>query len=102
MDGESQDKGEDGEGEQSEQNLHAKLYVYQRETTSTSWFLGSANATKAAFERNIEFLLELRGSGAAVQLDRLKDELLGEVRPGQNQIAHEHLLELLESIANLL
>ena len=82
VDGESQDKGEDGEGEQSEQNLHAKLYVYQRETTSTSWFLGSANATKAAFERNIEFLLELRGSGAAVQLDRLKDELLGENEQG--------------------
>ena len=82
VDGESQDKGEDGEGEQSEQNLHAKLYVYQRESASTSWFLGSANATKAAFERNIEFLLELRGSGAAVQLDRLKDELLGENEQG--------------------
>jgi len=82
VDGESQDRGEDGEGEQFEQNLHAKLYVYQGENSSTSWFLGSANATKAAFERNIEFLLELRGSGAAVQLDRLKDELLGEDEQG--------------------
>ena len=82
VDGESQDKGEDGGGEQFEQNLHAKLYVYQGETNGTSWFLGSANATKAAFERNIEFLLELRGSGYAVQLDRLKDELLGEKEQG--------------------
>jgi hypothetical protein len=77
VDGESQEQGEDGEGEQAEQNLHAKLYVYQGNTSGVSWFLGSANATRAAFERNIEFLLELRGSSAAVQLDRLKDELLG-------------------------
>ncbi len=77
VDGESQEQGEDGEGEQAEQNLHAKLYVYQGNTSSVSWFLGSANATRAAFDRNIEFLLELRGSSAAVQLDRLKDELLG-------------------------
>ncbi len=77
VDGESQEKGEDGEGEQAEQNLHAKLYVYQGESSDASWFIGSANATKAAFDRNIEFLLELRGSSSAVQLDRLKDELLG-------------------------
>ena len=77
VDGESQEQGEDGGGEQAEQNLHAKLYVYQGNTSSVSWFLGSANATRAAFERNIEFLLELRGSSAAAQLDRLKDGLLG-------------------------
>lgn len=77
VDGESQEKGEDGEGEQTEQNLHAKLYVYQGESSAVSWFLGSANATKAAFERNIEFLIELRGTSSAVQLEHLKDELLG-------------------------
>ena len=82
VDGESQEKGEDGDGEQFEQNLHAKLYVYQRESGVNLWFLGSANATKAAFDRNIEFLLEMRGSGAAAQLDRLKDELLGEDEKG--------------------
>ncbi|QDT95277.1 phospholipase D family protein [Gimesia aquarii] len=82
VDGESQDKGEDGEGEQAEQNLHAKLFVFQGESSRNSWFLGSVNATKAALERNVEFLLELRGSGAAAQLDRLKDELLGEDEKG--------------------
>jgi len=82
VDGESQDKGEDGEGEQVEQNLHAKLFVFQGESSRNLWFLGSANATKAALERNVEFLLELRGSGAAAQLDRLKDELLGEDEKG--------------------
>ena len=82
VDGESLEEGEDGEGEQLEQNLHAKLYVYQGESRRNLWFLGSANATKAAFERNIEFILELRGSGAAAQLDRLKDELLGKDERG--------------------
>jgi hypothetical protein len=76
VDGESQDKGEDGDGDQSEQNLHAKLFVFQDDKRNR-WFLGSANATKAAFERNIEFLLELRGASAAAQLDNLKNELLG-------------------------
>jgi hypothetical protein len=62
--------------------------VYQSNTSSVSWFLGSANATKAAFNRNIEFLLELRGSSAAVQLDRLKEELLG--ADGKGGIFHPY------------
>jgi len=82
VDGENLEKGEDGEGEQCEQNLHAKLYVYEGGSNGVSWFLGSANATKAAFDRNIEFLLELRGSNSAVSLDRLKDELLGDNEKG--------------------
>lgn len=82
VDGESQDNGEDGDGESMEQNLHAKLYVFQGESSRTQWFFGSANATKAAFDRNVEFLLELRGTRAAVQLDRLKDELLGKDEKG--------------------
>ncbi|QGJ70870.1 PLD phosphodiesterase domain-containing protein [Planctomycetales bacterium 10988] len=82
VDGESLETGEDGEGEQLEQNLHAKLYVYQGDSTRTLWFLGSANATKAAFERNIEFILELRGRSGVVQLDRLKEELLGKNEQG--------------------
>lgn len=82
VDGESLEEGEDGEGEQLEQNLHAKLYVFQGESSRNLWFLGSANATKAAFERNIEFILELRGTSAAIQLDRLKEELLGKDEQG--------------------
>ncbi len=77
VDGEALSAAEDGEGELLEQNLHAKLFVYKRHTRGNVWFLGSANATKAAFERNVEFLLELRGSGEAVQFDRLLDDLLG-------------------------
>ncbi|RLP88626.1 hypothetical protein EAD89_16440 [Micromonospora sp. BL4] len=38
--------------------LHAKLYVTD-DATGTSWWTGSANATGAAFERNVEVLLQL-------------------------------------------
>jgi len=40
--------------------LHAKLYVLD-DGWEASVFTGSANATRAAFNRNVEFLTELRG-----------------------------------------
>ena len=82
VDGENLESSEDGEGELLQQNLHAKLFVFQGESSRTQWFIGSANATMAAFERNVEFILELRGTGAAVQLDRLREELLGKNEEG--------------------
>jgi HKD family nuclease len=75
--GESKEQAEDGLGDHAEQNLHAKLYAYQDAGTEVTWFLGSANATKAAFERNIEFLIELHGDSPQVQLSKLKEQLLG-------------------------
>jgi hypothetical protein len=77
VDGELRESSDDGGNAQSEQNLHAKLYVYQ-DTSHATWFIGSANATKAAFDRNIEFLLELHGNTPQTKLDRLRKELLGE------------------------
>jgi hypothetical protein len=40
--------------------LHAKLYVGDYGHYASVW-TGSANATKTAFERNVEFLIELQG-----------------------------------------
>jgi hypothetical protein len=40
--------------------LHAKLYVADVGWSAHVW-TGSANATRAAFQRNVEFLVELRG-----------------------------------------
>ena len=77
VDGEQLADAEDGEGEPLQQNLHAKLFVFRRQTRGSRWFIGSANATTAAIERNIEFLLELRGQSDAAQFDRLLDDLLG-------------------------
>jgi len=41
------------------QNLHAKLYITEKKE-SVSWFIGSANCTNPANEKNIEFLTEIR------------------------------------------
>lgn len=41
-------------------DLHAKLFVLDQ-GWDTSLFLGSANATNAAFHHNVEFMTELRG-----------------------------------------
>ncbi len=80
VDGESISNGEDGDPEQLLQNLHAKLFIYKRNGRGSIWFVGSANATKAAFERNVEFLLEMRGTSDAVQFETILDDLLGPER----------------------
>lgn len=41
------------------QQMHAKLYVSQFQN-QIKWFIGSANCTNPASERNIEFLVEIR------------------------------------------
>ncbi len=79
VDGEAISNGEDGGSEQLEQNLHAKLFIFKRGRVNV-WFVGSANATKAAFERNVEFLLEMRGGNDAVRLEAVLDDLLGPER----------------------
>lgn len=57
------------------QDLHAKLFVFQQ-PHQTRWLVGSANATKAARERNVEFLVELAGSDRAIKLASVRDDLL--------------------------
>ena len=56
--------------------LHAKLYVAD-EGWNARVFTGSANATRAAFNRNVEFLVELRGKksrcGVAAMLGHSED-----------------------------
>src|SRR5690606_21892398 len=48
--------------------LHAKLYVADAGWNSHLW-TGSANATLAGFERNVEFLVELRGKRSRCGVD---------------------------------
>lgn len=64
IDPSSQDPEDDGEGSVGEpglSGLHAKIYVAD-DGWDARMFLGSANATVAAFRRNVEFLVELNGS----------------------------------------
>jgi len=50
--------------------LHAKLYVADAGWKARVW-TGSANATNAAFERNVEFLVELGGKKGRCGIDIL-------------------------------
>ena len=49
--------------------LHAKIYVIER-GYAAHLILGSANATKAAFDGNIEFLVELVGKKSRLGIER--------------------------------
>jgi hypothetical protein len=49
--------------------LHAKIFGFESEK-QTTWFLGSANATGAAFRSNVELLLELTGPTHLVGIDK--------------------------------
>ena len=50
--------------------LHAKVYVADAGWKARVW-VGSANATQAAFERNVEFLAELQGPKSRCGIDAI-------------------------------
>ena len=52
--------------------LHAKVFAFEDKGRALL-FLGSANATGAAFHNNVEILVELAGSTAVLGIDRLCD-----------------------------
>lgn len=76
IDGEFQDGATEGPVEPMHQKLHAKLFIFDEEQ-GASWFLGSANATKAAAVKNVEFMLELSGGGPATRVRPQINTLLG-------------------------
>lgn len=57
------------------QNLHAKFYITQR-GGQRSWYIGSANATSPANERNIEFLVELKGGNYNYRPQVIEEQLI--------------------------
>ncbi len=67
--------------------LHAKLYVSDRGWEASVW-TGSANATGAALQRNVEFLVELQGKRSVCGVDSVLRESAPKEPPG--------LLDLLE------
>jgi hypothetical protein len=73
INGERHSNAEDGIGDHKQQNLHAKLFLFET-NNEASWLLGSANATRAAIDKNVEFMLEMRGSSQAARIaPRLKE-----------------------------
>lgn len=57
--------------------LHAKLFIADQGWNSSVW-TGSANATHAAFERNVEFMVQLIGKKSRVGIDAFLDGSEGE------------------------
>ncbi len=75
------------------EGLHAKLYIVESGWDAAIW-TGSANATGAAFERNVEFMVKLTGKKSAWGINTLLRQekgttsfidLLCEFKPGQDQ-----------------
>jgi hypothetical protein len=64
--------------------LHAKLFIGRRARRTVVW-VGSANATEAAFERNVEFVVELEGPSGKLGIDAVRAGLddAGLLRPFQ-------------------
>lgn len=66
----------DTEGvEPMSQNLHAKIFIGDTGVAS-DWYMGSANATSPAFDRNVELLVKVRTVEKHKRLKRIKWELL--------------------------
>jgi hypothetical protein len=58
----------DGDQASPSRGLHAKLFVADDGWDGRIW-TGSANATSAAFDRNVEFLVEMRGKKSFCGID---------------------------------
>ncbi|MDE0597260.1 MAG: phospholipase D family protein [Roseibacillus sp.] len=78
IDGESLDLAEDGESEIQRQHLHAKLFIFRTVDQDSRWFLGSANATEAAFRKNVEFMVELHSGAYSARPSRVLKSLIEE------------------------
>ncbi len=61
------------------QGLHAKLFVADAGWNARIW-TGSANATTAAFRRNVEFMVELTGKKSFCGVDAIMAQVKGETR----------------------
>jgi len=59
------------------QDIHAKLFVGSG-NGSCKWYIGSANCTQPAFNRNVEFLLELISNSNQTSFNALYNDLLGD------------------------
>lgn len=69
--------------------LHAKLFLCEYGRSDVELFTGSANATGAAFSKNVEFLVKITGKGAQFGIDKL---LVGD-KKGDKEV---RLLDLLK------
>lgn len=76
---EDEDLRESGQDNPMQQQLHAKLFVGTEARGQVRWYLGSANSTGPALDRNQEMLVALQGRDAALAPQELAHELTGVV-----------------------
>ena len=63
VEGEADTEHDEEKGDEAQpQHLHAKLFIGSNGKNSTQWYLGSANCTNPALQRNGEFLIKLDSS----------------------------------------
>jgi len=79
VDSEHEEKPESEVEAIEQSDLHAKMYVTENGWDAHIW-TGSANATEAAFTRNVEFLVELIGPRKRFGIGALMEPEKGEVR----------------------
>lgn len=56
------------------QSLHAKFFI-DKKGSNISWYIGSANASKPASERNIEFMVELKTNSSTMGPQQMERKL---------------------------
>ena len=79
VDSEHEEKPESKTEAIQQSDLHAKMYITENGWDAHLW-TGSANATEAAFTRNVEFLVELVGPRKRFGIATLMEPEKGEVR----------------------
>ena len=67
---------EEGGEEILPQHLHAKLFIGANGKKNTQWYLGSANCTNPALQRNEEFLIRLNTDQKKAGIMAIKETLL--------------------------
>ncbi len=72
----------DSEQEAGTQDIHAKIYVRKKYST-TDLFLGSMNASYAAIHSNVEMMLRLRTKSSILNGEKFLNDIMGEDRNGK-------------------
>lgn len=66
----------------STQDIHAKIYV-RRKYSTTDLFLGSMNASYAAIHSNVEMMMLLRTKNSVLNGEKFLNDIMGEDREGK-------------------
>lgn len=73
------DNQEKQDDDTSTQDIHAKIYV-RRKYSTTDLFLGSMNASYAAIHSNVEMMLRLRTKNSVLNGEKFLNDIMGEDR----------------------